>query len=211
MRAMLRRIPSWLTFLFLLGLLFALSAIGPAERSLGRAVRWVYLHGAWVWTALTAFALGAGLGVVGLIIRRPALQRWSRSLGLAGVFFWVTYLPISLWTMRMNWNGLFLQEPRWRIGIDFAVVGLCFQLAVLITQSPRLASALNAIFFLALSSSLLGAEQVMHPPSPIAASGSRLIQAFFLLILGIALLAGWQLTRWLQQTVAEGYEPRARR
>jgi hypothetical protein len=196
------------SFFILLGLLIGLAAIGPAERSLGLAVRWVYLHGAWVWTALIAFTLAAGLGVIGLLARRPGLQRWSRSLGLAGVFFWVTYLPISLWTMRLNWNGLFLQEPRWRVGVDFAIVGLCFQLAVLITQNSKLASGLNAIYFLALTYSLLGAEQVMHPPSPIASSGSRLIQAFFLGILGIALLAGWQLTRWLQRTVTEGHETR---
>lgn len=193
------------SFALLMGILFILSALGPPERSLGRSVRWVYLHGAWVWTALVGFAVAGVLGAVGLAARRRRLQSWSRSLGLAATFFWVTYLPISLWTMRMNWNGLFLDEPRWRIGVNFAVIGLLFQLASLITQSRALASGLNVAFLLALGYSLGRAEQVMHPPSPITSSGSALIQGFFALMLATCLLAGWQLARWIQRTLTRGY------
>ena len=32
--------------------ILAMTALGPAERSLGTNVRAVYLHGAWVWAAL---------------------------------------------------------------------------------------------------------------------------------------------------------------
>jgi hypothetical protein len=204
---MLKRASSPLAgFLLLMLLLFLLSAFGPPERSLGQGVRWVYLHGAWVWTALVGFALAAVVGALGLVMRRTWAQAWSQSIGLTATFFWVTYLPISLWTMRINWNGLFLEEPRWRIGIDFAIIAMLFQLAALVTQSPALASALNIIFVFSLGLSLGRAEQIMHPPSPITSSGSALIEGFFALMLGVCLLAGWQLSRWLQRTLATDHE-----
>jgi len=36
----------------------AYTLVGPAEKTLGANVRIVYLHGAWVWTALAAFVAG---------------------------------------------------------------------------------------------------------------------------------------------------------
>jgi len=98
--------------------------LGPAEKSLGANVRVVYLHGAWVWAALACFLAAAVLGAIGLILRGESLHRWSRALGRSGLFFWITYLPISMWAMQTNWNGLFLAEPRWRLAIVFAVGGL---------------------------------------------------------------------------------------
>src|SRR4030042_2713933 len=106
-------------FLVLLVSVALLTALSPSEAGPGANARLAYLHGAWVWTALAAI-VGAGLaGLAGLALRRGRWQEWSVALGQAGVFFWVTYLPLSLWTMQANWNGLFLDEPRWRIGVHF--------------------------------------------------------------------------------------------
>src|SRR3990172_1257814 len=85
-----------------------MTLVGPAEKSLGANVRVVYLHGVWVWTALLAFLAAAGAGLVGLILQNEKLQRWSRALGRTGLFFWISYLPISMWAMQTNWNGFFL-------------------------------------------------------------------------------------------------------
>ncbi len=175
-----------------------IASLGPRERSLGVNVRLVYLHGAWVWAALLGLGAAAVCGTIGMVTRRADWHDWSRALGLAGMAFWVTYLPISLLTMQMNWNGLFLQEPRWRIGLDFAIAGIGLQLAWQLLDRPAWTSAGNLLYFLALTLALAGAEQVMHPPSPIAASGSAAIQAIFLALLAAMLAAEWQLARWLR-------------
>jgi hypothetical protein len=91
-------------------------------------VRVVYLHGVWVWAALAGFLAAAVVGLAGLVSRRWKLHLWSRALGRSGLFFWITYLPISLWAMQANWNGLYLAEPRWRIGLIFAIGGLLMQI-----------------------------------------------------------------------------------
>ena len=89
-----------------------LALVSPPERSLGASVRIVYLHGAWVWTALAAFAAASLTGILGLVTRRESWQRWSLALGRTGLLFWITYLPLSMWAAQANWNGLFLAEPR---------------------------------------------------------------------------------------------------
>ncbi len=163
--------------------------LGPAERSLGTSVRVVYLHGAWVWAALASFFASALVGLVGLVLRRVNLQHWSRALGRTGLFFWITYLPISMWAMQTNWNGLFLAEPRWRLALVFAIGGLVLQIGVALIESPAWAAAANIAYFMALVLALVSTENVMHPPSPILDSEAARIQLFFAGLLLLTLLA----------------------
>jgi hypothetical protein len=171
------------------------TALGPAEKSLGTNVRVVYLHGAWVWTALLCILAAAVVGLVGLLTRRQGIHYWSRVLGRTGLVFWITYLPLSLWAMQTNWNGLFLSEPRWRVAIIFAIGGLAIQIGITLLEKPAWASALNLVFAVILMYVLGTTDQVMHPGSPIFSSGSGRIQIYFLTLLVLTLLAAWQLAR----------------
>lgn len=184
-------------FVVMIVVVGAVASLGPPEQSLGSGVRLVYLHGAWVWTALAGFAASALLAGLGLALRRPGSQRWSVALGQTALFFWVTYLPMSLWVMRANWNGLFLQEPRWRLGLDFALVDIMVQGAILVLGSLAWASWLNLGLFGALAWALVRTPEVMHPSSPIFSSGSFPIEIFFLSLVALCLVTGWQLARWL--------------
>lgn len=196
---MLRRVHPLIAFALFVVAALVLAALGPREKSLGANVRLVYLHGAWVWTALIGFGLAAAAGLVGILARRPAWQRTSVALGQAAALFWVTYLPMSLLVMQANWNGLFLEEPRFRIGLNFAIVAALLQAGILIQRRPDWASALNLLFLAGLAFSLSSAREIMHPSSPIAQSGRVLLQAYFLLLTLTCLAAGWQLTRWLRR------------
>ena len=196
---MLRRISPLPILFSLVVLIGALVIIGPAERTLGTHVRVVYLHGAWVWTALAGFGAAALTGALGLVFRSQRIQTWSMSLARAATVFWVTYLPISLIAMQQNWNGLFLEEPRWRIGLDFAVASVLLQTGLLVIARPAWASWLNLAFFGGLVFALVNAQQVMHPASPIVDSPSVTIRAYFAVLVCLCLMAGWQLARWFQR------------
>ena len=174
----------------------ALTLVGPAEKSLGTNVRVVYLHGAWVWTALVSFVAAAGTGLLGLVLQNDRLQRWSRALGRTGLIFWITYLPISMWAMQTNWNGLFLAEPRWRLALIFSLGGLALQIGVTLVDSPAWASGANIAFALALFLALRTTEEVMHPASPIFSSDAWRIQVYFAALLLLTLLAAGMLARW---------------
>ncbi len=183
----------WFAALLALAAIYA--AFGPAEKTLGENVRVVYLHGAWVWAALAAFIAAGAAGLIGLLLRKSAWQRWSRALGRAGLLLWITYLPVSLWAMQTNWNGLFLAEPRWRMAAIFAIAGLLLQAGL--SFLPVVWSAgLNLAYLAALLGVLQATENVMHPPGPMLESEFGRIQIFFAGLTLLMLLAAWQLARW---------------
>lgn len=186
-------------------MLFALTLVaigiaalfGPEEKSLGANVRYVYIHGAWVLAAQAALVLAGVTGFLALLTKRPVFYRWSTALGRSGIVFWVTYLPLSLLAMQTNWNGLFLAEPRFRLALTFAVVGVLLQIGLWLIDRPPYTAAANALFIIVLRYVFSNAAYVMHPPpSPIFNSGQVNVIAFFLVLNGLALLAAFFLTRW---------------
>jgi hypothetical protein len=173
-----------------------LALFGPEEKSLGANVRIVYLHGAWVLSAELAFVAAAIAGLIALITKRDIFHQWSAALGRTGIIFWVTYLPLSLWAMESNWNGLFLSEPRFRLAVIFAVTGVLLQVGLWLINTNWITSIANIIFIIVLRVIFATASNVMHPPpSPIFNSGNYTIIGFFLALILLTLVAAYFLTR----------------
>jgi len=189
-----------LWFILVLLVTAGLTALGPKDQSLGNNVRIVYLHGAWVLTAEAALGFSAAAGLLGILFRRERLQRWSAALGFTGLFFWVTSLPLSLWAMQANWNGLFLAEPRFRVAVIFSVTGVLLQLGLTLLARPLFTSLFNVLYFVVLRIALARSAYVMHPPpSPIFSSGILSLQVFFIVVLLLTISAAWFMTRWWLQ------------
>jgi hypothetical protein len=159
-------------------------------------VRIVYLHGAWVLAAELAFVAAGLAGLIALLTGREQFHRWSAALGRTGIIFWVTYLPLSLWAMRSNWNGLFLAEPRFRWAMIFAVTGILLQVGLWIIHVNWITSLANLLFIIILRVTFSTAENIMHPPpSPIFNSGNYAMIGFFVALILLSLLASFLLTR----------------
>lgn len=188
---------SW--YLLTLIAIAGLTLVGPAEKSLGVNVRVVYLHGAWVWAALACFVAAGLTGLAGLLRRGAGLHAWSRSLGLTGLIFWISYLPISVWAMETNWNGMFLAEPRFRVAVVFAVGGLLLQAGVALLGRPAWASLANLVYITLLIWVLWNTPNVMHPPSPILNSEAQRIQLYFFGLVGLTLLLAGQTANLLRR------------
>ncbi len=191
------KLKSPITLFFITVIVIALLALfGPEEQSLGSNVRIVYLHGAWVLTAELAF-LAAGLaGLIGLVSKKDLYHNWSAALGRTGIFFWVTYIPLSLWAMESNWNGLFLAEPRFRLAVIFAVTGVLLQLGLWFINTNWITSLANLIYIIILRVIFATADNVMHPPpSPIFNSGNYAIIGFFVAMIVLSLVAAYFMAR----------------
>jgi len=192
------KLKSPLTLFFVTVIVIALLALfGPEEQSLGSNVRIVYLHGAWVLTAELAF-LAAGLaGLIALVSKKDLFHHWSAALGHTGIFFWITYIPLSLWAMESNWNGLFLAEPRFRLAVIFAVTGLLLQLGLWMINTGWITSLANLIYIVVLRVIFATADNIMHPPpSPIFNSGNYAIIGFFVAMILLSILAAYFMMRW---------------
>lgn len=191
-----KKTPLLYFFITILGIAL-LTLFGPEEKSLGANVRIVYLHGAWVMTAEVAFIAAALAGALGLVLRRELFHAWSAALGRTGIIFWVTYLPLSLFAMQTNWNGLFLAEPRFRLAMIFAVTGILLQVGLWLFNIPWLTSLANIAYIITLRVIFATAQNIMHPPpSPIFNSGLWDVIAFFVGLNILAWVAGYFLTRW---------------
>ena len=174
-----------------------LTALGPQEQSLGSSVRIVYLHAAWVLTAEAIFGLSALAGLLGILSRRDRLHSWSAALGRTGLFFWVSDLPLTLWAMQANWNGLFVAEPRFRLAFIFAVVGVLLQIGLTLLARPLYTSLFNVFYFSALWIELRQTGYILHPPpSPIFNSEVLSLKLFFIGIILLTMMAAWFMTRW---------------
>ena len=194
---MFKRFSPLLLFFVTVIVIVILALFGPEEQSLGSNVKIVYLHGAWVLAAEVAFAAAALVGLLALVLRRGRLHQWSAALGRTGIVFWLTYLPLSLWAMEANWNGLFLAEPRFRLALTFAVVGTLMQIGLWLINLDWVTSLANMIFIVALRVVFSTASNVMHPPpSPIFNSGLWNSIIFFVALNLLAWLAAYFLTRW---------------
>jgi len=147
--------------------------------------------------AEVAFIAAALAGLLGLVLRREIFHAWSAALGRTGILFWLTYLPLSMFAMQTNWNGLFLAEPRFRLAIIFAVTGVLLQLGLWLFNISWLTSFANILYIIALRVVFATAQNVMHPPpSPIFNSGNYVIIGFFIGLNLLAWLAAYFLTRW---------------
>ena len=195
-----------LFFFSALAIIAIVTFLGPEEKALGSNVRIVYLHGAWVLTAEIAFLAAALAGVAGLLScymavfapHKAAFLRWSEALGRTGIIFWISYLPLSLWAMQANWNGLFLAEPRFQLAFTFAVVGVLMQAGLSIINNGVLTAVVNIAYIIVLRVIFATAANIMHPPpSPIFNSGNYLIIGYFIGLNLLTWLAAYFLTRWL--------------
>lgn len=181
-----------LWFLITVLAIAVVSIFGPEVKELGSNVRVVYLHGAWVLAAEVAFFAAAAAGLLGLLLRQDRFHRLSAALGRTGIVFWVTYLPLSMWAMHANWNGLFLSEPRFRLAMVFAIVGILLQAGLWMINTALVTSIANIVFILVLRYIFSQAANIMHPPpSPIFSSGLWQVIFFFLGMNFLALLAAY--------------------
>ncbi len=174
-------------------LIVLVAAFAPAEKTLGASARLVYVHGAWVWAGLIAFACAALAGLTALLARQNACHAWSVALARTGLVFWWTYLPMSLLVMQLNWGGLFLDEPRWKIPFTFGVAGLILQAGLALFNRGWLHSLANLLFGASLWYALGSAANILHPDSPIAGAPVS-IRVFFIALMALSVLFGIQLT-----------------
>lgn len=182
----------WILLFLLLTATVLVTLFGPVERTLGANLRLVVQHGAWVWAGKIAFALAGLAGLAGLLLarRRPTWTGWSLALGRTGLAFWLTYLPLSLLVMQLNWGGLFLDEPRWKVPFTFGVVAVLLQVGLAVMSIDWLTCAANLAFGAALWVALGSATNVLHPDSPIFGGDSARIQWFFIILLALSLAVG---------------------
>lgn len=180
----------------------------PEEQTLGSGIKSVYVHVALSWTGLAGFSLAGLLGLATAVSGREEIESWARPIGWVALAAFAAGLVMSVLAARVNWGGMFWQEPRTNAALQILAVGLIVQLATAWPLPARLKGTLRLglvlfAFWLTGSTPL-----VLHPRNPARASSSMAIRlTFFSLFVLFSLAAAWfvlQLRqRQLQRAVQE--------
>jgi len=171
--------------------------LAPPERTMGDAIRIVYLHVSATMAGLTCLYGVGALGLGTSFLPAPRVERALRSLWIAGMAAFVAGFLLSLVSARVSWGGVFWAEPRVRASLGVLAVGLV-ALAVDAGLSPsrarNLAWTVAAVLaFLALRIAPL----YMHPDHPVKADTPLGIRAAFLGIAACWFVAALFLARLL--------------
>jgi ABC-type transport system involved in cytochrome c biogenesis permease subunit len=198
------RVPALWGFLGALTAAVVWALLAPPERTMGDAIRIVYLHVSATMAGLTCLY---GVGVLGLatsFLPAPRVERALRPLWIAGMAAFVAGFLLSLVSARVSWGGVFWAEPRVRASLGVLAVGLV-ALAVDAGLSPRRArrlawAAAAALAFLALRIAPL----YMHPDHPVKEDTPPGIRAAFLGISACWFVAALFLARLLPDGETRG-------
>jgi heme exporter protein C len=174
-------------------------ALMPAEKTIGQVIKIVYLHGALSRAGMLGL-LSAGIaGAASLILRRPALARWTQGLLISGWAFWTAHFVVSMPATRLTWGPwIAWGEPRVTMTLQLVAAGLVILLVTWLLKDARftgLAALMlaAAVVFLAARSGV-----IRHPLDPIGGSPSARLQIIYLLLLipvvGSMALVAWRLT-----------------
>jgi hypothetical protein len=176
-------------------LLTAGALLIPADKTLGPATRWVFVHGAVTWTGILT-ALGSGAMALWLLLSReqvpggfrigPALWR----LASIALLFWAASLGLGFPVMKMSWGGVLWNEPRLLMSMEIVFLLLVVWVVGLVVENRRVLAFAALAAAAAMVALLLMTSGAFHPDNPIFGSGSpRFIVSFVALLAGMLALA----------------------
>lgn len=189
--------------------LILLAAIGltamlvPADVNLGDKLGMILLHGAWVWAAMLLFLLASVIMLGWLVTHSINLYRAGLAVALVALLFWLLYLPQSMWVMKANWGGFYFSEPRWQIPFTFGVAGVVVAIGLSLMRNRYLSGAAIIAFTIALLFNISRISSVLHPGSPVGASGSGGIKTSFAVLLALIFSLGLLAARFLRSRLPE--------
>lgn len=163
----------------------------------GQWVRWVSrCVGAVALAALGLFSVAGILAVWFLFNPSPALADWVAAAGRTAVVAWLVATPLKLASMRLIWGDYVWTEPRMKMTVAVLALGLvvCLLLPGR-SDTPggqRVAAAAYAGLGVVVWILLLVSGRDYHPVNPIFGSQSPAIKLFFLGMIGLFLLAGFE-------------------
>jgi hypothetical protein len=174
----------------------------PAERTLGDAMRAVYVHVALTWSGMLGLAAAAVLGLGLLLTGRKGLAAWLQAVTIVALALLALGTVTSVVAANITWGGGFADEPRARTALRILAVAVIVSVGGSWLPWLRLRGAL-AVALLAYSGyALRSTPLLLHPRNPIAHSSSIGIQATFASLFVIFVLLGaWATWRLRAGTV----------
>ncbi len=163
--------------------------LAPAEAAMGDGIRPVYVHAALIWTGMVGLLAASILGLAIALWNHKTLDDWLNVVGWVTLGFMLASLVASFAAQIVNWNGIFLDEPRTQISMRVLAAFLIAQIAGQWLPWPRLRGLVMALTAVIALVSMRLSPLVLHPRDPISTASSVGIQATFAALFILCLLA----------------------
>ncbi len=181
---------AWLGLAVLIIAFVLLALLAPPEKSLGEAIRYVYVHVALTRAGMWGIYLAGFLGLVVAVTARSGLQHWTQ------VLTWVSFALFfaggvgSVFAQQASWGGLLLEEPRNRSSIS--VIAVTLIVLVINNWIPwiRIRGLLYIALALYTAWIIPSTPLVFHPANAVGSSPSAAIRLSFLALTILACLIG---------------------
>lgn len=165
-----KSLPLFATVAFLLALF--LIWLAPAEKSLGQAVKLVFLHAALMWVAFGLVTLQGLLSLISLLSpQKTTLERFNASTLTASLILFLATGLLGMYTAVVTWGGVNWTEPRLFMLAEILALGLIV-LGLKTLLNTTLGSFVSLVFAFAVWFLVIRTELVMHPANPIFSSNS---------------------------------------
>lgn len=196
----------WAALAGLLLVAGAIVALAPQERTLGGAVRLVYVHVALSRAGMIGFIVAGLMGLAALMIADRRLAGWMPAAGWAALALYAAGFAVSLGAQVTSWGGIAWREPRVLAAANILAAALIVQVVAGWLPWLRVRGALRALVGLFQVVASTRAPNVLHPGAAISGSASGSIRLVAVLLLVIALALGvW--TAWMLAPPSDGHQP----
>ena len=191
----------WLLLGGLVTAVIFLLYLSPKEATLGTGIRAVYIHVALTWTGMVGFVLAGLLGLAVLVTANEKLSRIMQALGWVAFGFYVAGVAMSAIASKINWGGVFWQEPRMMAAVNSMAVAAILLSVNLWVPWVRLRGLLQAVIPAAVAWITYSAPLVLHPRNPIFSSEATSIQlTFIVMFLLSAAIGAWIVWRLVKRS-----------
>ena len=179
-------VPLWVGLALAAGLILWLS---PAEQTLGQGMKWVYIHLAFIWTAMLGMLIVGLLSLVQVFSDRAGWRQWgsAASWGTLGVL--VLAVISSIVVMQVNWGGISWDEPRTQSLLRTMAIWIITHFAGPWISHRRVRGVLIAVMVAVAIIPMRFGPLVIHPQDPLGLSSSNAIRLASAALFGVVFAA----------------------
>ena len=173
-----------------------LTWMAPAEATLGKAVKLVYLHAAIMWVGFGLLTIGGAAGLLYVFWRKKGFINWSCGSSFVGIALISITGILGAITAKITWGQIYWAEPRMAMLGWIIIAAVAAAVVIKLSESSVIAGLANCGLAVIAWTLLIRTERVVHPGSPIFNSDSLTIKVFPLLITGFIAIASLQIVRY---------------
>ncbi len=188
----------WAALAVAAGLILWLS---PDEQTLGTGMKWVYIHLAFIWTAMLGMLIAGILSLIQVFSDRAGWRQWGTAITWATLGVLVFAIITSIAVMQVNWGGISWEEPRTQALLRASAIWLIVTIAGPWIAHRRLRGVLIAVVAAVALIPMRYGPLAIHPQNALGTSPSDAIRLAAVGLFGVVFVASAGAAWVIQQRI----------